>query len=216
MESVPLDMSLPFRFRRSRASVMEKIMRPALFLDRDGIINIDRDYVYRIEDFEWQPGIFDLVRIACAAGMPTVIVTNQSGIGRGLYSERDFQVLTDHMRTRFAHEGAPIAAVYHCPFHPDAAIPELRAPDHPWRKPNPGMLFAARDELGLDLSASTLVGDRGSDMAAGRSAGVGRLILVSDTATHVTATTERPTLSFATVADATLWLAREGILIRSK
>jgi D-glycero-D-manno-heptose 1,7-bisphosphate phosphatase len=195
---------------------MEKIMGPALFLDRDGIINIDRDYVYRIEDFEWQPGIFDLVRLASAAGIPTVVVTNQSGIGRGLYSERDFQALTDHMCTRFTREGAPITAVYHCPFHPDAATPELRVPDHPWRKPNPGMLFAARDDLGLDLSASTLVGDRGSDMAAGRAAGVGRLILVSETEPSLTATTERPALSFATVADAALWLAREGILIQNK
>ena len=133
-------------------------MRPALFLDRDGVINIDRDYVFRVADFEWQPGIFDLARSAHRAEYPIVVVTNQSGIGRGYYTEHDFQTLTAYMRGRFADEGAPLAAVYHCPYHPQAEIARYRAA-HPWRKPGPGMLLAAEADLGLDLPGSIMVGE---------------------------------------------------------
>ena len=115
--------------------------------------------------------------MAHLAGMPIVVVTNQSGIARGFYTEEQFAELTAWMRARFAAEGAPLAAVYHCPYHPDAALARYRC-SHPWRKPAPGMILAARDELGLDLVKSTLVGDQWSDIAAARAAGVGRAVLV--------------------------------------
>ncbi|HRD75976.1 MAG TPA: HAD family hydrolase [Hyphomicrobiaceae bacterium] len=184
-------------------------MSPALFLDRDGVVNVDRDYVFRREDFDWQPGIFDLARTAHRAGLPIVIVTNQSGIGRGYYSEVDFQALTTWMRTRFEDEGAPIRAVYHSPHHPEAARPEYRAADHPWRKPRPGMLLAARDEHGLDLVNSIMIGDRVSDIEAGAAAGVGTLVLVSE---HSAELSTRPTHRFTTILETATWFAGEMAL----
>lgn len=181
-------------------------MRKALFLDRDGVINVDRDYVHRIEDFVWQAGIFDLARAAAGQGFALVVVTNQSGIGRGYYSEADYEALSQFMRARFAAEGAPISAAYHCPFHPEAVRPEYRAADHPWRKPQPGMILAARDDLGLDLGRSILVGDRPSDIEAGRRAGVGTLVLVGDGARAGETTGSGPHLLLPSVAEAARWL----------
>lgn len=165
--------------------------RPALFLDRDGVINADRGFVARQEDFLWQDGIFDLVRASLARGFVPVIVTNQSGIGRGLYTQADYAALTEWMLARFAAEGAPIARVYHCPYHPQAELPRYRAA-HPWRKPMPGMLLAAEVDLRLDLARSILVGDRWSDVGAGQAAGVGRIVLVGPLAMHSSAMHSSP------------------------
>jgi D-glycero-D-manno-heptose 1,7-bisphosphate phosphatase len=147
-------------------------LSPALFLDRDGVINIDHGYVSRPEQFDWMPGIFDLVRAARSKGHRVVVVTNQAGIGRGYYTEDDFARLTAWMCERFAAEGAAIDRVYHCPSHPTAGIGLYRV-DSPMRKPGPGMLLAARDDLALDLAASSFLGDKLSDMQAGLAAGVG-------------------------------------------
>jgi D-glycero-D-manno-heptose 1,7-bisphosphate phosphatase len=154
-------------------------LQRALFLDRDGVINVDHAYVHRIEQFEFVPGIFELVRCARAIGRRVVVVTNQAGIGRGLYSEEDFVSLTQWMCGVFEQAGAAIDGVYHCPTHPTAGIGQYRV-DSPMRKPGPGMLLAARDELGLDLPRSTLLGDKLSDMQAGLAAGVGQLLLLGD------------------------------------
>jgi D-glycero-D-manno-heptose 1,7-bisphosphate phosphatase len=152
-------------------------LRPALFLDRDGVINVDHGYVHRVNHFEFLPGIFDLVRSAKALGWACVVVTNQAGIARGYYSEEDFAALTGWMLQRFAEQGAPLDAVYHCPTHPDASIEHYRS-DSTMRKPGPGMLLLARDELALDLPRSVLVGDKASDILAGQSAGVGLNLLL--------------------------------------
>lgn len=153
--------------------------REALLLDRDGVINTDRTYVARRADFEWRPGIFDLVAIAAQHHVPIVVVTNQTGIGRGLYTQDDFDRLTEWMCEVFASRGTPIAKVYHCPYHPDAVVPALRAA-HPWRKPEPGMLLAAQRDLGLDLGRSVMVGDQWSDIVAATRAGVGTAVLVGE------------------------------------
>ena len=153
--------------------------RPALFLDRDGVVNVDRGFVARREDFVWQDGIFDLVRLGWARGYVPVIVTNQSGIGRGLYTAEDYEALNRWMLEEFDKQFAPIARVYHCPYHPEAVVPALKAA-HPWRKPAPGMLLAAAADLDLDLAQSILVGDRWSDIGAGMAAGVGSNILVGE------------------------------------
>ena len=163
--------------------VRDGVRRPALFLDRDGIINADRGFVAHRKDFVWQDGIFTLVRAALAQGFVPVVVTNQSGIGRALYTEADYQILTEWMLERFAAEQAPIARVYHCPYHPEAELPHYRSV-HPWRKPAPGMLLAAQAELQLDLGASILFGDRWSDIDAGLAAGVGTIVLVGPLATQ--------------------------------
>jgi D-glycero-D-manno-heptose 1,7-bisphosphate phosphatase len=151
--------------------------RPALFLDRDGIINVDHGYVHRREQFEFVPGIFALARHAAEVGWPVVVVTNQAGIGRGLFNEAAFADLTHWMCARFAAERAPIARVYHCPYHPEFGLGAYRL-DHPWRKPRPGMILQAAADLGLDLPASALVGDKPSDIVAAAAAGVGLRILV--------------------------------------
>jgi D-glycero-D-manno-heptose 1,7-bisphosphate phosphatase len=157
--------------------------RPALFLDRDGVINIETNYVYRIADFMFIDGIFDLCRSAVAVGMAIVVVTNQAGIGRGYYTEAQFRELSDWMCKRFAEEGIPIDGVYYCPNHPEHGIGKYKT-DSFDRKPNPGMILRAKDELGLLLEGSIFVGDKASDIAAARAAKVGRAVLMAPS--HVT------------------------------
>jgi len=152
-------------------------MRKALFLDRDGVINVEKNYVHKIEDFEFINGIFPLVRKAQELGYAPVVITNQAGIGRGYYSEYDFDVLTEWMLNRFLDEGICIEKVYYCPYHPTAGVGHYRQ-DSPDRKPNPGMLLRAQRELDLDMGNSILIGDKLSDMKAGERAGVNRLILL--------------------------------------
>ena len=149
--------------------------RCALFLDRDGIINVEKNYVHRIEDFEFIPGIFDLCAAARDLGLVIVVVTNQAGIGRGYYTEADFQHLTEWMLGQFRERGVPLDRVYHCPYHPTAGVGEYRRESFD-RKPNPGMILRARQDFGLDLSESVLLGDKDSDIEAGRAAGVGHLV----------------------------------------
>jgi D-glycero-D-manno-heptose 1,7-bisphosphate phosphatase len=152
-------------------------MSPALFLDRDGVINIDHDYVHRPGDFEFVEGIFELCAAAQAAGLTLVVITNQSGIGRGYYTEEDFARLTAWMVDQFAARGVRIARVYFSPYYADAADERYRAGLFD-RKPNPGMLLRAQRDLDLDLARSLLIGDRLSDLEAGRRAGLGTLCLL--------------------------------------
>lgn len=152
----------------------------ALFIDRDGIINVDHGYVHRIEQFEFIPGIFELTRfVSSELGWPIIVATNQSGIGRGYFDEQAFDLLTRWMCERFRQEGAPLTRVYHCPYHPEHGIGAYRA-DHPWRKPRPGMLLQAADDYGISLADSVLVGDTMTDIEAGAAAGIRRLIRVTD------------------------------------
>jgi len=155
--------------------------RRALFLDRDGVINVDHGYVCRIEDFAFIPGIFDLVRYAARdLGWPVIVVSNQSGIGRGYFDEATHQELTDWMLARFEAEDAPIARAYHAPHHPEHGVGDYRA-DHPWRKPKPGMLLQAAADFDLDLPGSAMIGDRLGDMQAAEAAGIGlRILLAAD------------------------------------
>jgi D-glycero-D-manno-heptose 1,7-bisphosphate phosphatase len=153
-------------------------LRPAAFLDRDGVVNIDHGYVYRPEDFEFVPGVLEGARRLAGLGYALVVVTNQSGIGRGLYGEADFRALTDWMTQQFAAAGAPLAGVYFCPHHPTEAEGPYRL-DCECRKPAPGMLLRAADELGLDLAASVMFGDRASDLEAARAAGVPHRVLLA-------------------------------------
>lgn len=150
--------------------------RPALFLDRDGVINVDTGYVHRIDAVRFLDGIFDLARRARSSGLARVVVTNQAGIAHGYFTEPDFARLMAWMRGRFAAAGAPLDGVYYCPHHPEGRGAYRRA--CPRRKPAPGMLLQARDELDLDLARSVLVGDQERDIAAGRTAGVGTTVLL--------------------------------------
>ena len=145
--------------------------RRALFLDRDGVINEEIGYLHRPADVHFVPGIFSLLRAAQRLGYLLMVVTNQSGIARGLYSTADFEALMLWMRERLAEEQIQLTGVYHCPFHPEEGVGELRR-EHPDRKPGPGMLLRAAHEHALDLGRSVMIGDRCSDVAAANAAGL--------------------------------------------
>lgn len=151
--------------------------RPAAFLDRDGVINVDHGYTYRIEDFAFIDGVLDAAAALAQLGFALVVVTNQAGIGRGMYTEADFARLSAWMRERFAAAGAPLDGVYHCPHHPSLALGALRTACA-CRKPAPGMLLAAAGDLGLDLAGSVIFGDKCDDLRAGAAAGVGLRVLL--------------------------------------
>ncbi len=150
-------------------------MRKALFLDRDGVINVDRGYVSKVEDFEWVPGSADLCVKARELGYLLIIVTNQSGIGRGLYSEADYQTLTEWYRTELEKKGVTLDAIYHCPYHESEGIGDYRQLSDD-RKPRPGMLLKAKERFDIDMASSIMIGDKLTDMQAGQAAGVGTLI----------------------------------------
>jgi D-glycero-alpha-D-manno-heptose 1-phosphate guanylyltransferase len=153
--------------------------RRALFLDRDGVININHGYVHTPERTDWLPGIFGRVRQAHAAGYLPIVVTNQAGIGRGYYDEPAFLAYSAWMHERFAQQGTPLLATYWCPHHPDAGLGDYRV-DCACRKPAPGMLLAAAQAFALDLRGSLLVGDKNSDLQAGRAAGLAHVQLVAN------------------------------------
>jgi len=147
-------------------------LRPALFLDRDGVLNEDEGYVYRWEDFRWIAGAREAVAAFNRAGWLVIVVTNQSGVGRGYYSEADVQALHAHMAEDLATVGGRIDAFYYAPHHPEAPVDAYRHPDPPDRKPNPGMILRALAEWPIDREASLLVGDKPSDLEAALRAGV--------------------------------------------
>lgn len=142
----------------------------ALFLDRDGVINIDKKYVYKIEDFEFCDGIFELCRYFLAKNYLLFIATNQSGIARGYYKESDFLKLCDYMLKEFVKQDIKIDKIYHCPHLEGCEC----------RKPKAGMFLKAKDEFDLDMKNSIFIGDNLSDMQAGLNADIGTLILVNE------------------------------------
>jgi len=153
----------------------EPVLRRGLILDRDGVINEDGGYVYEIAKCRFIDGIFDLASGFAARGFIIAIVTNQSGIGRGHYTEADFRDFMRWMTDEFTRHGVSIAGVYHCPDHPTEGIGPYRR-HSPRRKPGPGMFLEAARDLGLDLARSWTVGDTMTDIEAGRAAGVGTLV----------------------------------------
>jgi len=157
-------------------------MISAVFLDRDGVINVDHGYVSTWEQFEFLPGAPEALRELQDAGYLLIIVSNQSGIGRGYYSERDLhtlnQAIAEHLDSTL---GVTLSGFYHCPHHPTEAEGEFRQ-QCDCRKPAPGMIQQAVLDHGIDVKTSLLVGDKDSDIEAGRAAGVGRLFKVVDSA----------------------------------
>jgi D-glycero-D-manno-heptose 1,7-bisphosphate phosphatase len=145
--------------------------RPALFLDRDGAVVEDTDYLCRVEDVMMIPGAATVVATANKRGVAVVLVTNQAGIGRGYYDWPDFKRVQQAIIAALAEEGAQLDAVYACAHHPEGRD-EFAHPDHPARKPNPGMLLQAASDLAIDLATSWLVGDKASDVEAAKRAGL--------------------------------------------
>lgn len=149
-----------------------KEMRPALFLDRDGVLNVDRTFVSRIEDLEWIRGASECVRNFRARGWYVIGVTNQTGIAMGHYTEADMQHVHDHMQSVLSKQDAALDAIYHCPYHPEATDPKYRK-DSFDRKPKPGMILSAMADFPIKREASFLIGDKQTDIDAAHAAGLG-------------------------------------------
>lgn len=146
----------------------------AVFFDRDGTINIEKKYLFRITDFEFNEGIIELISNYQKDGFLIFIITNQSGLARGFYSEEDYIKLTNWMIQQFQEHKIEITKVYHCPHHP--AI----TGNCSCRKPKPGMILEAIDEFNIDPKQSVVIGDKKSDILAGKSAGIGKNLYIQD------------------------------------
>jgi len=146
--------------------------RHAVIFDRDGVLNVDHGYAYDPEQLSWMPGARAAVRRVNEAGAVAVVATNQSGIGRGYYTEADMQAFHAEMLRQLAAGGARIDAIYFCPFHEAAAEDRYRVADHPDRKPNPGMLLRALADFAVAPADAVMIGDKPSDLEAARRAGV--------------------------------------------
>ena len=152
--------------------------RAAIFLDRDGVIVEEVSYLGRAQDLRMLPGAAQAIARCNRLGIPIVLVSNQSGVGRGYYSWSDFQAVQAALAAALAAQSARVDAVLACAYHPEAGGRYCIA-NHDWRKPNPGMILAAAERMKLDLANSWVVGDRTSDLAAGRAAGLGGGVLVT-------------------------------------
>ena len=145
--------------------------KPAVFLDRDGVINVDRGYVSHRAHFKWIPGAIEAIKALNDAGYYVFVATNQSGIARGLYSEREMQKLHDYIARKLAEKGARIDDWRHSPFHPEGTIIAFKRTSD-WRKPRPGMILDLMQAWPVDRAQSVLIGDKESDMQAARAARV--------------------------------------------
>lgn len=145
-------------------------MNKAVFLDRDGVINVDKHYVHKIEDFELKQGIFELLQYLTAQDYKLFVVTNQSGIGRGYFTEADFSQLTEHMIAVFKEQGVSFEEIYHC-----SCAPEDNCE---CRKPSPYMIQQGVEKYEIDVSKSWLIGDKESDIGAANKAGIYNTIKV--------------------------------------
>ena len=173
-----IDIGIPDSYAQARRELKNVIFgnptHKALFLDRDGVINKDTHHLHKIEDCEFMDGIFDLCRDYKSKGFEIVVVTNQAGIAKGIYSEADYFKLRDFIHAEFEKRGCPIAAEYFCPYHPNGNGEYKRASFY--RKPAPGMILRAAKDLNIDLAQSVLIGDAETDIAAAKTAGVGKTI----------------------------------------
>jgi D-glycero-D-manno-heptose 1,7-bisphosphate phosphatase len=152
-------------------------MGRAAFIDRDGVINQERNYVFRIDDFCVIAGVFEGLAILSRAGYRLIVVTNQAGIARGMYDSDALHLLHEHLRAQCARHGVLLDAIYFCPHHPDGSVIEF-AVNCNCRKPAPGMLLQAAKDFDLDLGSCVLIGDKASDIEAAKRAGVGFSVLV--------------------------------------
>lgn len=153
---------------------MKRSLRPAVFLDRDGTLNVEKEYLWRIEEFEFVPGVPEAVRRLNRAGFLVVVITNQSGVARGYFQMEDVHRLHRHIQNQLKEHAAHIDAFYICPHHPEYGDPPTVCL---CRKPSPGLLLDAACDLGIDLGASYMIGDKVADIEAGRQAGCRPLLV---------------------------------------
>ena len=167
-----LDIGLPEKLAQAQRETAAMRVRPAAFLDRDGVLNEDHGYTHRVDDLTWIPGAREAIRLLNDRGYRVIVVTNQAGVARGYYEEEAIGVFHAGMQAQLAEEGAFVDAFYHCPFHADGKVPAYTVEDHPDRKPNPGMILRALNDWQVNREASFLIGDKPSDMEAARRAGL--------------------------------------------
>ena len=166
-----VDIGIPSTFAAIQAELPERQRRPAVFLDRDGVLNHDDSYVGTRERFRWMPGAIAAIRACNGAGYFVFLITNQSGVARGLYTEDDVTALHGTIREELREAGAHLDDVRYCPYHIEGTVARY-ALAHPWRKPEAGMLIDLMQHWNVDREASHLIGDQDTDVAAGRAAGV--------------------------------------------
>ncbi|MGO2507906.1 D-glycero-beta-D-manno-heptose 1,7-bisphosphate 7-phosphatase [Vibrio hibernica] len=180
--------------------------KPAVFIDRDGVINVDHGYVSKVDDFEFIDGVFDATKAIKELGYQLVLVTNQSGIARGYYTEKEFLRLTEWMDWNFVDHGVEFDGLYYCPHHLEGSI-EKYTQECDCRKPQPGMFLSAQDELDIDMSNSVMVGDKEADMQAAISAGVNTRILVRSGKAVTEAAEKLATVVLDSIKDVPKYLA---------
>lgn len=176
-----IDIGIPESYARACRELKEIIAgtkkNKALFLDRDGVINVDKHYVYKIEDCEFIEEIFDICRAAKKSGYKLIVVTNQAGIAKGYFTEEDFHQFMDHVKAEFVRQECPLDDIFYCPYHIDGFGKYKK--DSEDRKPNPGMILKAAQKHNIDLKQSILIGDKESDIEAGKNAGIKKCIYIT-------------------------------------
>jgi D,D-heptose 1,7-bisphosphate phosphatase len=166
-----LDIGVPESYAAAQTEIPRHLRRPAAFFDRDGVLNVDLHHVGSVDRFRWIDGAIDAVRACNDRGFFVFVVTNQAGVAKGLYEERDVDLLHEFMQEQLAQAGGHVDDFRYCPHHVEAVRPEYRT-DSPWRKPAPGMLLDLLARWPVDVEGSFLIGDKDSDLAAARAAGV--------------------------------------------
>ncbi len=181
-----IDIGLPDTLAKARDEIPRRRLRPAVFFDRDGVLNRDAGYTHQVEDLKWIPGAIETIRRVNDTGALACVFANQAGIARGYYSHADVERFHAAMAADLAREGAFIDVFYTCPYHPEAAVEVYRHPDHPDRKPNPGMILRALAEWPIDRSRCVLIGDQESDIECARRAGVEGLLFTGGDLRRIT------------------------------
>jgi D,D-heptose 1,7-bisphosphate phosphatase len=171
-----LDIGLPDTYDQAKREIPDRLIRSAVFLDRDGVLNRDSGYSHQPDELEWMPGAREAVRQINESGRLAVVVTNQAGIARGLYDEDQMHAFHARMSEELAEVGAHFDAIYFCPYHENGQVERYRVPNHPDRKPNPGMLLRAMADMKIRREGSFLIGDRQSDLDAAKAANVGSIL----------------------------------------